>query len=1277
MPGAPDPEAFWRLLREGRSAVRDVPEDRAGPASGPGSVTALAGGHPGVRYGGYLEAVDGFDPAFFGISPREATAMDPQQRLVLELAWEALEHAGVLPAALRSTATGVFVGSLADEYAALARRTGPGRHTLTGTTRGILANRVSYVLGLRGPSIAVDTAQSSSLVAVHLACESLRRGESGLALAGGVNLIVDPASTAAVARFGGLSPDGHCYTFDRRANGYVRGEGAGLVLLKPLDAALADGDRVHAVLLGSAVNNDGTTDGLTVPSPEAQADVVRRACAAAGVSPEALQYVELHGTGTPVGDPLEARGLGLARDGAEDRPVLEVGSVKTNIGHLEGAAGIAGLLKTVLGVARRELPATLNHAEPHPDIDLAGLRLAVRTEPGAWPRADERLLAGVSSFGMGGTNCHVVVAEPPAPAGGTAVPAGAPASAGTGARASAASEAAVAEPGLPLVLSARTPAALREQAARTAALIEREGGVPPGLARALATTRTAFEHRAAVTGDARTGLAALAAGRASAGVVTGTVAAAGPGPDAGPGPAVLFPGQGSQRLGMGRRAHAESPVWRAAFDEAAEALAPHLPRRVEDVLWAEPGTEEAALLGRTAFTQPALFAVEVATLRWLASVGLEPAFVAGHSIGEVAAAHVADVLDLDRAAELIAVRGRLMDALPEGGGMLALGAAEEIATALLAHTAGTVAIAAVNGPASVVLSGETAALDEIAARAAERGLRHRRLDVSHAFHSPLMDPMADEFRRTLSGFAFRPARIPFVSTVTGDLVTTTDADHWVEHARRPVRFDAAVRRLTALGATVLLEAGPGTTLSALGREITGRSAAHVPVLGKDGAPAAALGRLFTAGATPDWDAVAPPGGPLPELPTYPFQRERHWLDAGPEAAGPEVADPGRTLPAPEPGAGTASASASGSAVDPLREQRVVDEVAAVLGFADPARLDRTATFKDLGIDSLGLVELRDRLSAVLGTDLPAATLFAHPTTEALLGLLRADAPEKAVAVVRERDVEDPVVIVGMGCRFPGGVASPEDLWRLVAGGVDAIGPFPTDRGWNLDSLFADDPDRPGTSTTRHGGFLDAVAEFDAEFFGISPREALALDPQQRLLLQTSWEALERAGIDPHSLKDSDTGVFIGATASDYAPRLHEGGAGSDGYLLTGSTISVASGRIAYVLGLRGPALTVDTACSSSLVALDLAVRAVRSGECSTALAGGVAVMASPGMFVEFSRQRGLSADGRCRAFGADADGTGWAEGAGILVVERLSRARREGHRVLAVVAGSAVNQDGA
>ncbi|WP_319018987.1 type I polyketide synthase [Microbispora sitophila] len=1321
-PGASGPGALWRLLEEGRTAVREVPEGRARSAL----LDDLAREHPGVRYGGYLDDIAGFDAEFFGISPREAAAMDPQQRLVLELAWEALEDAGVVPATLRDTPAGVFVGSIADEYATLSRASAIGRHTLTGTTRAIIANRVSYTLGLRGPSVAVDTAQSSSLVAVHLAAESVRRGESRLALAGGVNLIVDPAGTAAVARFGGLSPDGRCHTFDRRANGYVRGEGAGLVLLKALDDAVEDGDRIYAVLLGGAVNNDGGTDGLTTPSARAQAEVLRRAWAAAGVAPSAVQYVELHGTGTRVGDPVEARGLALARPG--DGPVLQVGSVKTNIGHLEGAAGVAGLIKTVLSVDRRRLPASLNFAEPNPEIDFDGWGLSVRSAGGAWPREGERLVAGVSSFGMGGTNCHIVVAEPPrqeseAPSTRQAGSPGAvPLEKGMGTSLTHA----------PLVLSARTGAALREQAARLHDLLtgqdlpdgpdnsaapevsaapeisaergvsaEREasgeavaptvndvsGGSEPsgesepfagqraaGLARSLATTRTAFDHRAAITGDVTAGLAALAEGRPAAGLVTGRARTAPV--------AVLFPGQGSQRPGMGRGAHRDHPAFRAAFDEAAAALGERLPRPLREVVWSEPGGEEARLLDRTAFTQPAIFAVEVATFRLLEALGVEPSFVAGHSIGEVAAAHVAGVLDLLSAAELIAARGRLMDALPSGGGMLAVGAPEDEAEGLLAEVDGLAVVAAVNGPRSVVVAGEDAALDAVAALAAARGHRTRRLPVSHAFHSPLMDPALGEFRAVLDGLTYGTARIPFVSTVTGEPLDLAGADawagYWVEHARRAVRFADGLTRLRALGAGIFVEAGPGTALSAAGRETLGAEAAFVPVLGKDDDLEAAVGRLFTAGVRLDWDAVFPPGGPRVALPTYPFQREHHWLAPGGDV--PAVSAPvpvSVQVPAPVPAPPALSTALPAVPSTGAGERRVIEEVAAVLGFADPGRVDSETTFRDLGLDSLGLVELRDRLNAAFGADLPAAALFSHPTPAALARHLaggpRSDAP---VAAVRAAD-DDPVVIVGMGCRFPGGVASPEDLWDLVADGVDAIGEFPADRGWDLAALFDPDPERPGTSYTRHGGFLRDAAEFDAAFFGMSPREALATDPQQRLLLQVSWEALERAGIDPLSLKESDTGVFVGATASDYTPRLHEGGGGADGYLLTGGSVSVASGRIAYVLGLRGPALTVDTACSSSLVALDLAVRAVRSGECSLALAGGVAVMASPGMFVEFSRQRGLSVDGRCRAFSASADGTGWAEGAGVVVVERLSRARALGHRVLAVVAGSAVNQDGA
>ncbi|PPK71409.1 type I polyketide synthase [Actinokineospora auranticolor] len=887
LPGAPDPTAFWRLLADGGSGVGAVPAHRVDPDALARQVELS----PGARFGGYLEHIDRFDPEFFGLSPREAAATDPQQRLVLELAWEALEDAGIRPRDLRDGPTGVFVGSIADEYAALAKRGHITRHTLAGTTRGVIANRVSYALGLRGPSIVVDTAQSSSLVAVHLAVESLRRGESEVAIAGGVNLIVDPAGTAVVAEFGGLSPDGRCHTFDTRANGYVRGEGAALVVLKPLANALADGDDVYAVILGGAVNNDGAgqATGLTVPDADAQADVIRAARAAAGVTADEVQYVELHGTGTPVGDPVEARGLALA--GPAD---VAVGSVKTNVGHLEGAAGVTGLVKTVLSLRHRHIPATLNH------VEAAVTGVDVRTEGGDWPRPDERLVAGVSSFGMGGTNCHLVLAEAPAQTHPAATTAG------------------------PLLLSARTPAALRALATAVAAVETDHAAV----ARALATTRTAFAVRAAVTGDVRAGLAAVAAG-------------------------------------------------------------------------------ETGVIG---------------------------------------------------------------DPTPE----------------------------------------------------AER---------------------------------------------------------------------------------------------------------------------------FVAGDDVDWTAVFGPRGARVPLPTYPFQRQRYWLDTAPTDAAARPAD-----------------------LDGI----VAAELAAVLGHPDA--VDRTATWSDLGLDSLGVTELRDRLTAALGVEVTTADIYGHPTAAALTDRLRGPRP-KITTTRRHRDETDPVVIVGMGCRYPGGVTSPEDLWRLVLEGRDATSEFPTDRGWDLDTLFADD--RPGTTYTRRGGFLHDVADFDAEFFGLSPREALATDPQQRLLLQVTWEALERAGIDPLSLKGTETGVYIGATTSDYTPRLHEGDGSLDGYLLTGGTPSVASGRIAYVLGLSGPALTVDTACSSSLVALDLAVRSVRSGECSLAVAGGATVLASPGMFVEFARQRGLSPDGRCRAFGDGADGTGWAEGVGVVVVERLSTARAAGRPVLAVVAGTGVNSDGA
>ncbi|WP_267888568.1 type I polyketide synthase, partial [Streptomyces sp. MMG1121] len=546
LPQAADPESFWRLLRAGTDAITEVPEGRWSSATPTGR----------TRRGGFLDHVDRFDAGFFRISPREATAMDPQQRLTLELGWEALEDAGIVPTDLAAGGrVGVFMGAIWDDYVTLFHRsaTEAGEHTLTGLSRSIIANRLSYALGLRGPSMVVDTGQSSSLVAVHLACQSLRRGEAELALVGGVNLNLVAESTVTTEEFGALSPDGRCFTFDARANGYVRGEGGGMVILKPLAAALADGDRVYCVVRGSALNNDGPSTAMTVPTTAGQEDVLRRACADAAVHPSDVQYVELHGTGTKVGDPVEAAALGAVLGAArEPGSPLPVGSAKTNVGHLEAGAGIVGLIKTALAIEHRELPPSLNFERPNPDIPLDALNLRVQSDLGPWPDDLRPLIAGVSSFGMGGTNCHVVLGESPVRAG----------TAGESESESESDQGST--PVLPWLVSGRTEAGLRAQAERLRSFLEAEPGLRPvDVAYSLATTRAALEYRAVVASDgaesARAALAAVSAGQPSASVARGTVARGGLS-------AFLFSGQGSQRLGMGRELAGVFPVFAAALD---------------------------------------------------------------------------------------------------------------------------------------------------------------------------------------------------------------------------------------------------------------------------------------------------------------------------------------------------------------------------------------------------------------------------------------------------------------------------------------------------------------------------------------------------------------------------------------------------------------------------------------------------------------------------------------------------------------------------------------
>ncbi|MGC4809203.1 SDR family NAD(P)-dependent oxidoreductase [Micromonospora sp. DT228] len=1258
-PAAAGLDEFWDLLAGGRSAISD---------------TAPQGRGAGMTRGGFLDGVDLFDPEFFGISPREAAAMDPQQRLMLELGWEALEHAGIRAGELRGSRTGVFVGAIASDYAELVTAAGTATpHSLTGLHRSLIANRLSYALGLRGPSMTVDTGQSSSLAALHLARLSLLAGESDLAIVSGVQLNLAGGPLAVSQEFGGLSPDGRCHTFDARANGYVRGEGGGVVVLKPLRAALADGDVVYCVLRGSALNNDGGGRALTVPHREAQEAVLREAYATAGVDPTRVGYVELHGTGTRVGDPIEAAALGAVfASGRPDGDPLLVGSVKTNIGHLEGAAGIAGVIKTVLAIHRGVLPPSLNYATPNPEIDLEGWRLCVNTTARSLPAGEAGAVAGVSSFGVGGTNCHVVLA---AHRGAEPDPSHGPAVLGDGITV--------------WPVSGRSEAALRGQARR---LVEFAGtetvASPAEIGAALTRTRETFARRAVILGTDRAsllaGTSAVAGGGPAAGVVSGSVTA---GADR---VVFVFPGQGTQWAGMAVELLDASPVFAAALAECDEHIVELAGWTTADVLRASRNPEGAEFLARIEVLQPVLFAVMVSLARLWRDCGVEPAAVVGASQGEFAAAYVSGALSLAEACRLVVQRSALLGEQMAGRGHIAsVALSREQVQERLGPWRDRLAVAGCNGPRATTVAGAADALAEFIDSLVADGIAARVVPSTVALHCPDVDDIRDAFYERVDPPAPAATDVPFYSTVTCRPADGAglDLDYWYGNAREPVDFAGAVRTMAADGYRIFLEIGPHPVLTVGAQETfeqEGVDAVALATLRRDqGGPmrfATALAEAYVRGVPVDW--AAPVSGIVRHrvvLPTYSFQRQSYWLPEIAPGTGPAPTSTPTSTPTPPPV--TVPVDEAASETD--HRELVSGHVAAVSGRAALTAEQHRYTFKDLGFDSVMLVELRNRLTMATGVSWPTTVLYDHPSVAALTAYLdRSDTdglPTRAAAdpaPAAARDTE-PIAIIGMACRYPGGVASPEDLWRLVDDGVDAITEFPLDRGWPVDDVVDPTGERAGTSYVGAGGFLHDAPMFDPAFFGISPREAQAMDPQQRQLLEVSWEALERAGIDPATLRGSRTGVFVGAMAQDYGPRLHEPTGDGDGYALTGTTISVASGRIAYTLGLEGAALTVDTACSSSLVALHLAAEALRDGRCSIALAGGVTVMANPGMFVEFSRQRGLAPDGRCKAFAEAADGTAWAEGAGVLVVQRLSDAVRDGRRVLAVLRGSAVNQDGA
>ncbi|MGW6241746.1 SDR family NAD(P)-dependent oxidoreductase, partial [Streptomyces sp. NPDC055094] len=2031
--GVTSPEDLWELVTEGRDVMAGFPADRGW------DLERLAGDGPGrslAQEGGFLYDMADFDPGFFGISPREAVAMDPQQRLLLEVAWEALERAGIDPVTLRGSRAGVFVGTAGQDYATVIKASDEDAelYSTTGHAASVISGRLSYTFGAEGPAVTVDTACSSSLVALHWAAQSLRNGECSMALAGGASVMATPGPFVSFTAQSGMAADGRCKSFSQDADGTGWGEGAAVLVLERLSDAQRAGHPVLAVLRGSAINQDGASNGLSAPHGPSQRRVIRAALENARLAPAEVDIVEAHGTGTTLGDPIEAQAL-LATYGQDREHPLRLGSVKSNIGHTQAASGAAGVIKMIMAMRHGLMPRSLHVGEPSHDVDWTTGSIELLDQPLAWPETGRARRAAVSSFGVSGTNAHVILEQAPPAAENAPAEDASTGNASTGN--TPAEDSAL--PGvIPWALSGRTAAALADQRARLLSFIERAPGTRPAdIGHSLATGRSVFEHRSVLLADPADVTeppTVIAEGVADEGAL-----------------AVLFSGQGSQRLGMGRELHARFPVFAEAFDAAADVLDTHLDRPLRDIVW---GTDPGPL-DETRWTQPALFAVEVALYRLVVSLGVTPDFVGGHSIGEIAAAHVAGVFSLEDACRLVAARASLMAALPAGGVMAAVQATEDEVAPLLAGVTERVSIAAVNGPTSVVVAGDESAVQDIAAHFEARDRRTRRLRVSHAFHSPLMEPMLTEFRAVAESLTYEEPAIPVVSNVTGRIAEVAElcsAAYWVRHVREAVRFADGVRTLTGRGVTTLLELGPDGVLSAMAQDSLTEREVMVPLLRKDRPeePAAvtALARIHVRGATVRWSGLYEGSGARRvDLPTYPFQRRRFWpavtldtagdmraaglgsaghpllgaaveladgegalftsrlstrshpwladhgvrgrallpgtafvelairagdevdcgrveelalaaplalpehgavqlqvrvgaadaagrrplgiysrvedgfdlpwsqhatgvvapgtgapdpgfdatvwppagaepvdldgcyerlaglgfdygpvfqglraawrrgdevyadvtlpedagtdasafglhpalLDAaqhaaaftdlgaisrgglpfawegvsliasgatsvrarlspagddtvsiavydavggpvlsvdslvsrtvptesldgtgavhrdslfrvewtavkGPAPAGPDAvavigADPlglagalrtagtpvtahqdltalaatdgpvpgmvlitasgapggrgdgdgegggdgdgagvvaathalgarvlgdvqrwldedrfadarlvfvthgaltghdlaaasvhglvrtartenpgrlglldlGRPSHAPDTGAvplppeagpalllpalavaadepdlavrdgellaarltrvpapaaeeraawdpegtvlitggtgglggvlarhlvaehgvrhlllvsrrgpaadgaetlqaelaaqgvqvtvaacdvtdrtalaelladvpaahpltavvhtagvvddgvigsltparldsvlrpkadaawnlheltsgldlaafvlfssvaatlgspGQANYAAGNAFLDALATHRragglpglalawgpwtqsvgmtrtltdidveriarsgmppltvdqgvalfdaalatgmpsvapvrldlpvlrtqgeippllrglirtpgrraaaqvsetagglaqrltglnaaerreilldlVRGQVAQVLGHADAAEVEASRQFQDLGFDSLTAVELRNGLNTVTGLRLPATMVFDYPTPSALADhmrdeLLGTGAETPAAPVAAPPPVtDDPIAIVGMACRYPGGVTSPEDLWRLVTENGDAISGFPTNRGWDLDGLYDPDPDHPGRTHVREGGFLHTAGEFDPDFFGMSPREAMATDSQQRLLLELSWEAIERAGIDPVSLRDSRTGVFAGVMYNDYGPLLT--GEEYEAFRGNGSAPSVASGRVSYTLGLEGPAVTVDTACSSSLVGMHLAAQALRSGECSLALAGGVTVMSTPSTFVEFSRARGLAPDGRSKAFSESADGVAWSEGVGMLVLERLSDARRNGHQVLALLRGSAINQDGA
>ncbi|MFE1594150.1 type I polyketide synthase [Nocardia sp. NPDC058705] len=984
--GIASPEHLWEALIEGRDLITEFPADRGWDVDGFYDPDPDKFAKSYVREGGFLEGAGEFDAGFFGISPREAEAMDPQQRLLLELAWESVEQARVDPTTLRGSDTGVFVGFSDQGYGFGATQAWDGAETyyFTGNHASMAAGRVAYLLGLEGPAVTVDTACSSSLVAVHQAMQSLRLRECGMALAGGVTVMSTPMPFALFSRQRALAPNGRCKSYAAGADGTAWGEGIGFVALERLSDAQRNGHRVLAVLRGSAVNSDGASNGLTAPRGPAQQRVIGSALANAGLRPADVDVVEGHGTGTVLGDPVEAQALLATYGQREGAPPLLLGSVKSNMGHTQSAAGIAGLIKMVQSIRHEMVPPTLHVDAPTSHADWSGDRIQLALRPQPWPTTGHERRAGVSSFGISGTNAHLIVEQAPEP---TALGAGSahdrPMSTPT-------------HPPIPWLLSARNAAALCDQAARLHESVTDSAHDLADIAHSLATTRTRFDHRAVVVANTRNefldGLGAVADESTAASVVQARRGAGGK-------LAMMFPGQGGQLVGIGSALYDTYPVFAEALDKVCAGFDAHLAQPLRTVMF------EGGELARTDYTQPAVFALQVALFRLLESWGTTPDFVVGHSVGELSAAHVAGVLSLDDAVAVVAARGRLMQRMTAGA-MVSVRASFADVTASIAGREAEVSVAAANGPNATVIAGDVAAVGELARYWRERGRRVARLGVDRGFHSPHVDAIADEFRAVVAGVRLEEPRIRMISTVTGTEAEPgqlTSIEHWVRQAREPVRFHDSVLRLHEAGVVTYLELGAGDTLSGLVYEVladTGSTA--VPVLrpGADEATSVvkAVAGAWVAGADVDWSALCTDETSRPvDLPTYPFQHRRYWVHTDSAVLESMIGAAGAELAGDRSGSQQQVRQLRSTGPDFAavpRDQRadvavrlVVAQIREILIDLTEDEIDLDATVLAIGLTSLSALELRSRINVAAGTHLSLEDLFTHPTPRTLGAVL--------------------------------------------------------------------------------------------------------------------------------------------------------------------------------------------------------------------------------------------------------------------------------------------------